>query len=878
MRVPLSWLREYVTVEVPVEDLAHRLTMAGVEVGAIERVGAAWEQVVVGRIETLEPHRGNPGLQVARVDIGGAARTLVTGATNLAAGDRVPVVLAGGALAAGPIGSRSFDGVESQGMLCSGAELGIAEDKAGIYVLEADAPVGAALADYLGEVVLDLEITPNRPDLLSVVGVAREVGALTGTPLHQPETAPPGGATPVERFISVTIEAPDLCPRYAATVVEGVRIGPSPAWLQRRLHLAGMRPISNIVDVTNYVMLELGQPLHAFDAATLRGGIVVRRARPGERIRTIDDTERELSPEMLVIADAERPIAVAGVMGGAATEVSAATTRIVLESAYFDPRSVRRTARALRLPSEASRRFERGVDPGGTTRAADRATALMAQLAGGEAAAGHVDVHPAPEPPRMITVTAAGVSGLLGQHYSADVIGATLRSLGFGVEEDLTPPAPLPSEGRGGPAEPARAEPESPPSPYGGRGVGGKGSALLVHVPSFRRDVEGPADVAEEVVRIHGYDTIPTALPAGRLPEPWADPRRTLAEATKRTLVACGYQEIITYSLVDGEEPRRLDHAAEWPPAPSAVGTGEADDRPPQPPNPGGSPGTAAPGRGIAGAGRPVGEDAGRLIPVHNPMSQERGHLRATLLGSLLETVAANVRHRERVYLFELASVYRPPLDPLPAESQRLALALTGPRAPAAWNQPAEAGDFYDLKGAIESVLRALWVTGVRFVPERHSTLHPGRSAAVWAGDVRLGVFGQVHPLVAERYELEARAVYAAELEFDALVRVAGEQPPYTPLPRLPGVAMDLAAVVPDAVPEAEVAAAIREAGSDLLAEVRLFDVYRGAPIPAGHKSLAYALVYRAPDRTLTDAATAERQATVEAALRQRFGATIRGR
>jgi phenylalanyl-tRNA synthetase beta chain len=313
--------------------------------------------------------------------------------------------------------------------------------------------------------------------------------------------------------------------------------------------------------------------------------------------------------------------------------------------------------------------------------------------------------------------------------------------------------------------------------------------------------------------------------------------------------VACGYQEVITYSLVDGDEPRRLDSGAEWP---VEAGSG--------------------------GAAREAGAGAGGLIPVHNPMSQERGYLRATLLGSLLETVAANVRHRERVYLFELASVYLPPLAPLPAESERLGLALTGPRAPVAWNEPAEAGDFYDLKEAIESVLRALWVPGVRFVPEAHPTLHPGRSAAVWTGDVRLGVLGQVHPLVAERYELEDRAVYAAELEVDALLQVAGEQPAYTPLPRLPGVAMDLAVVVAEAVPEAEVAAAIREAGGDLLAEVRLFDVYREAPIPVGHKSLAYALVYRAPDRTLTDAETARLQATVEAAMRQRFDATIRGR
>jgi phenylalanyl-tRNA synthetase beta chain len=801
MRVPLSWLREYVAVELPVAELAHRLTMAGVEVGSWETVGEDWRNVLVGRIAELSRHARNPAWNVASVDLGGRTTTLVTTATNLQVGDVVPVVQPGGALPGGmAVEAKTFDGVTSEGMLCSGYELGVDDDRGGIYVLEPEAPLGADLASYLDDVVLDVDLTPNRPDLLGIIGVAREVSAITGAPLRVLEPPVPVGPTPADQLVSVVIEAPDLCPRYSATVMQGVRIGPSPPWLRRRLHWCGVRAISNVVDVTNYVMLELGQPLHAFDGARLRGGIHVRRARPGERIRTIDEVERELSPEMLVIADEAGPIAVAGVMGGGDSEVSAATTHIVLESAHFDPRSVRRTSRALRLASEASRRFDKGVDPEGTVRAAQRATQLILQLAGGQAAAGQVDVYPTPEPPREISLTTEAVDGLLGQSYSEATIVATLSSLGFGVE---------------------------------GHGT------LTVRVPSWRPDVECRADLAEEVARIQGYDAIPTTLPAGALPPPRPDPTRAFVARTKAALVGAGYQEVISYSLVDGAQNQRLDSEAPWPAPPSGEG----------------------------------------MIQLYNYMSVDRAYLRTTLLGSLLETLAANLRHRDRVYLFELARVYLPPLAPLPTEVTRLGIVFHGPREPASWAMPPTPGDFFDLKGVVEAVLDALRIPGPRYGPGRHPAFHPGRTATVRAADgTSLGVFGQVHPLVAERFDLENREVYAAELDFEALLRCASDEPSVTALPRYPGVAVDLAAVVDEAVPEADVAAAIRDAGAPLLAELRLFDVYRGAPVPAGRKSLAYALVYRAPDRTLTDEDTAAAQARIEGALRERFGATIRGR
>ena len=810
MRVPLSWLREYVDFELAPAELAHRLTMAGCEVGAIDHIGADWQRVVIGRIEDLSRHARNPAWLLARVDISDRHLTLVTAATNLRVGDRVPVVLPGGTVGGKEIAARAFDGVVSEGMLCSGAELGLSDDRSGIYILEPNAPLGEDLRTYLSDVVFDLEVTPNRPDLLAVVGVAREVAALTGAQLRAPTPPLPEGPRPAAAAVRVTIEAPDLCPRYTAAFVEGVQVGPSPAWLQRRLALSGQRPINNVVDVSNYVMLELGQPLHMFDADLLRGGIVVRRARPGEMLVTLDGVERALTPEMLVIADAERPVALAGIMGGQDTEVSDRTRRVVIESAHFQPRVTRRTARALRLSTEASRRFERGVDPEGTARAAARAVALLREVAGGQSYDGCVDAYPGREPPRVIRATAGAISGLLGQRFAADQIAGTLTSLGFTVASEPTVQAD---------------------------------AALTVTVPSFRRDVEGMPDLAEEVARIYGYDALPTTLPAGPLPGPLPDNGRRQATVAKQVLVGCGYQEVITYSLVDGDYLTWLDATAE-------------------------THGNAQPGQG--------------MIRLYNYMSADRSYLRTTLLGSLLETAAANLRHRDRALLFELAAVYLPPLNPLPTEVRRLSLVATGSRTPATWSEKPPALDFYDLKGTVEAVLDALRLPPVRFVADTHPTLHPGRCAAVLVegGEqpTKLGVLGQVHPRVAERFDLEGRAVYVAELDFEALVRLAGEQPLVEPLPRFPGVAMDLAVVLDARIPESEVAAAIRAAGAPLLAEMRLFDVYQGPPVPPGQRSLAYALVFRAPDRTLTDAEAMAAWEAIARVLREQFGGVIRGR
>lgn len=810
MKVPLSWLRELVDLTLPLDELVHRLNMSGTEVEGVEEVGADWERVYVATVVGLEPHPNADSLLIARLDIGprGTA-TVVTGATNLFVGAQVPYIQPGGRLPRGRVvEAATLRGVTSEGMVCSADELGLAPDRTGIYVLDAPVENGAELRTLFGDTVLDLYITPNRPDCLSVEGIAREVHAITGAPFRPVKTTPPAGQIPSSEHIRVEVRDPDLCRRFTAAYLATVTVKPSPLWMQRRLHLAGVRPISNVVDATNYTMLELGQPQHAFDADALGPVVMARRARPGERLVTLDGVERILDPEMLVIADAEQPVGIAGIMGGGPTEVSDATRNVLLETANFLPTSIRKTSAALRLPSEASRRYERGVDPDLALRASQRTIALLAEIAGATPPADIVDVYPGRAAPRRIAVHEDEIGALLGHRYDRALVTRVLRSLDFGVEEQV------------------------------GR--------LLVTVPGRRPDVEGRADLAEEVARITGYDEIPTTLPTGSPPEPKVDPLRAAGEQAKDVLVACGLSEVITYSLVaPGSAARlRVDGAADG-------STDGADGQ----------------------------EDGQAGITVHNPLQADQSVLRTELLPSLLDTTRASLRHRDRVAIFELARVYLPPLAPLPTERLRLAIVMTGPATPTAWNAPARPADFFDLKGAIEELLGRFNLTGT-FEPARIDGYHPGRCAALrlggLAGEV-VGYLGQLHPLAAERFDLEGRAVFMAELAFDTLAEHAGGQPQIVPLPRFPGLDRDLALVLDRDTPHVAVADVIQAAGGPLLERVALFDLYQGPQVPAGKKSLAYTLRFRAPDRTLTDDEADAAMARIIAEARGRFGAQVRG-
>ena len=893
MRVPLSWLRELVSFDVPLPELRQRLTMAGLEVEEVDVVGADWRSVVIGRVEKLVPHPRRESLTVATISLGGPVVTVVTGATNLRVGDVVPHVAPGGHLRFGDVGERDFAGIASAGMVCSGDELDISPDRDSIYVLEPDAPLGAPLAEYLDEVVLDMYITANRPDCMAIMGVAREVHALFGAPytpamqalLDSTQWVVRGspGASPTADVLRVRVEDSVGCPRFSAAVVQGIRIGPSPRWLQRRLHFAGVRPISNVVDVTNYVMLEVGQPLHAFDRSRLGSvdglsSIVVRRAREGERLRTLDAEDRVLESEMLVVADEQRPRSLAGVMGGEDSEITDATSEVVLEGASWDRASIRRASGALNLWSEASRRFGRGVDPDLTALGVSRAVTLTLELAGGTALAGLVDEYPGRTPPATIAVRPSQIEALIGVEYSPQFVRDTLSGLGFAVEQrssssssgaaDRVTPvggsssAAATGSAQGGPrsgSSTAGAAASASGSMTSGAGsnagavTSGAGSSadavtssagssadadLLVTVPGWRRfDVEGRADLAEEVGRIAGFDRVPATMIHGAVPAPRPDGDAGFADElrARRTLAAAGLQEVITYSLVDPGSVSLLD----------------------------GPSGTA--------------EEA---LRVANPQSVEQSALRPSLLGSLLTALRANLRQRDRVLLFELARTWHGELQPLPDERRFVGIAMTGPRLARHWSIPStaeESLDFFDLKGVVDT-LCAAFRTDVRYAPAEHPHLHPGRSAALQIGHQRLGLLGQLHPRLAEQFDLDAAPVLVAELDFELLL--LGREPlemVQTPS-RFPSAERDIAVVVDESVSHAEILAVIRDAAGSLLESAQLFDVYRGESIPAGRKSMAFALRYRAPDRTLDDDEVAGAHGNVERAVRERFGAEVRGR
>ncbi len=529
MKVSLNWLKEYVTLNLSPADLANRLTMAGTEVKGIQVIGGDWENIIIGQVTAINPHPNADRLTLPTIDLGSEQQTVVCGAPNLRLGDKVAFARVGAQLIDGHSGqvfqlkSAKIRGVVSHGMVCSEKELGISENHEKIIVLPAEAPLGAPLAKYLGDAILDLDVTPNRPDCLSIVGIAREAAALTGQSLHLPEVSYAKATPAIDQQISVEIVAPDLCSRYCASLITGVKEGESPGWMQQRLLKYGMRPISNIVDITNYVMLEYGQPLHAFDYDRIRGRkIIVRRAGDGEAVVTLDGIERVLSRDMLIIADGERSVAIAGVMGGADTEVTQQTTSVLLEAANFNPASIHYTGRTLRLPSEACMRFERGIRPELTLPAIKRATQLIVQLAGGEAAKGVVDVYPGRRDREPILLSTEEVKRILGIEFSLDQIVGALTSLGFDCKED------------------------------------GSKSKVWVTAPYWRNDIHQTVDLVEEVARIVGYDKIPTTMLSQPLPRQRIEPIIGLKQKIGRNLTGYGFQEVITYSLTSLELLNKL--------------------------------------------------------------------------------------------------------------------------------------------------------------------------------------------------------------------------------------------------------------------------------------------------------------------------------
>jgi phenylalanyl-tRNA synthetase beta chain len=858
MQIPLSWLKEFVDIDIPPELLAERLTTAGLEVGAITYIGVpqtppeqlrvqhgqdvrypksdhlVWnrEKLLWGAIHEVKPHPNADRLVLALVDYGAAElEQCVTGAPNLfeykGAGPLpaplyTVIALEGAEVWDGHsdepkrmiLKEKPLRGIPNRSMVCSDKELGISDEHEGIMLFREDlghAP-GTPAQDVLGDVIFTIELTPNLARCYSVLGVAREIAALLDTPLRQPSYAVVADGAPIDGTVSVIIQQPEYNARFTLMLLRDATLKPSPDWVQRRLKLVGQRPINNIVDVTNYVMFEMGQPLHAFDYDKLvthaNGGtprLTTRLAKAGETLKTLDGSVRALATTDIIITDNDDvPISLAAVMGGYDTEIGDDTKNVLLEAANWHFISVRRTMHAHKLFSEAGTRFSRGVHPSQAILGVQRGIELMRQISGGVVAKGIIDSYPAPAETVRVALTTGEIDRIMGVSLSVDEAATLLRRGGFTVEV--------------------------------------QGDTLHVSVPDTRLDISsdpvtGQADLIEEIARVAGYDRIPVTIIADEMPKQRANTALEREERARDLLAALGLHENISYRMTTPEREAQL------------VPPGARSSLP-----------------------------NGGYVVLANPISAEKTVLRHTLLVSLLENARANQRYAERQQVFEIGNVYlRREGQPLPDEPRRLGVLLTGRRALSGW-MGAEAAtvDFFDLKGLIEALVSGLHIGGVSYGRGEHTSFHPGRSAALVVNGKVIGTFGELHPAVAAAFDFADSVVLAAEIDLDALLEGASEMHRVRSLPTTPPVLQDIAFVVKDEVTVAQAEAVIRKAGGALLKDARLFDVYTGEPVPSGHKSLAYSLVYQTDERTLTDKEAASTHAKIVKAVERELSAALR--
>jgi phenylalanyl-tRNA synthetase beta chain len=804
----VEWLREYCDPPLSTGEIEERLTMTGTKVEAILHHGVgALEHFVVGRVLSAERHPDADRLTVCQVDVGnGGPAGIVCGAPNVAAGQTVAVARPGAVMPDGTVlGAAKLRGVTSEGMILAEDELAIGTEHAGIMVLDdlmldAEFAPGAPLAGVLpiATDVLELEITPNRPDCLAVYGVARELHAASGAPLAPaPWAEDPGSEGPLEG-VDIRVESPDLCPRFTARLFEDVKIAPSPPWLKARLSAAGQRPINNVVDITNYVMLLTGQPLHAFDWDRVAGGrLVVRRAADGERVDTLDGQTRTLDSETVVIEDADGPTSIAGIMGGARSEVDPGTTRVLMEAATWDGPNIRSSSLVLGLRSEASSRFEKGLAPEQASYAQAVSARLMVALTGARLVPGTVDVGgfgPAHPPPAMIRLRERRVHQILGAPIARERQAEILRALDFGVAE--------------------------------------ADDGLDATVPPVRRaDVTREIDLIEEVGRLEGIDRLPATLPKRRGAYGVLSREQRLRRRAADALVGRGLHEIVGWSFM---APGVLDR----------LRLESADER-------------------------------RRAVELANPLSTELSLMRTTLLGSLLDAARHNVaRGAADLGLFELGTVFTAGAEPLPHEHRSLAMLLHGRVAPPTWRSPdPPVADFFAARAMLEALCSALRA-GFELVPQGQPFLHPGRSAAIVVAGAPIGWLGELHPLVAGDWDLDGGAGF--ELDLDRLIAAVPPQTLYEDVISYPALGIDLAVILPADVPAARVLELARAAGGELLADVRVFDVYTGPQVGDGRRSLALALTFRAPDRTLTDEDVDPLRDAIVAALAGELGGELR--
>lgn len=803
MLVSTKWLKEYVNIEgIPTDELAERITRSGIEVDAINDRSQGMTNVVVGHVLECVQHPDADKLRICQVDVGETTTQIICGAANIAQGQKVVVARPGAVLPGDfKIKKAKLRGEESNGMICSLQELAIEgklvpkEYAEGIYVLPQDAIIGANALEILGldDTVFEFDLTPNRSDALSMLGVAYEVGAILSEEVKYPEVTYNESTEKAEDVLKLRIEAKEENPMYVAKVVKNVKVAESPLWLQNRLMASGIRPHNNVVDITNFVLMEYGQPLHAFDYDRLETGeIVVRLAEEDEKITTLDDTERTLKSHHLVVTNGTEPVAIAGVMGGLNSEVHDGTTTVVIESAYFAPATVRKTSKEHGLHSDASTRFEKGVDPERVILAVERAAQLMAELAGGEVLKGSVIFDELDKTPIQITISPDYINNRLGMKISLEEMLSILERLKFPTEA-----------------------------------VNGK---LVIDAPTRRQDIRIKEDVIEEIARMYGYDHIPMTLPItesnpGGLTS-YQEKRRTV----KSFLEGAGLYESLTYSLTSEKEAQT--YALETAP----------------------------------------------VTKLLMPISEERSVLRQSIIPNLLEATTYNVaRRNESVGLYEISSVFLDEEeDGLPKEIAHVAAVITGKWVDHAWQAETKPVDFFVLKGIVEGMMDTLGLEKeVTFEKAVLDGMHPGRTANIYHNNERIGFIGQIHPT--EQNKRDLKDTYVMEMNLDKILSIETEELLYTPVPRHPSISRDIALVVPSETSAGTLKAVIQRAGGELLADVKLFDLYEGDNVESGTKSVAFSLTYRDPVRTLTDEEVVKAHEKVLTALTSEAGAQLRG-
>ena len=796
MNLSMKWLSDYVTLDTTVKDFCAAMTMSGSKVEVATEEGSEIKNVVVGKLLSVVPHENSDHLVVCQVDVGQEQPIqIVTGAPNVKAGDIVPVPLCGAELPNGvKIKKGKLRGVESNGMLCSLGELGLTVHDFpyaiadGIFLIQEDCQIGQDIHEAIGlnDTSVEFEITSNRPDCLSVTGLAREAAATYHVPLNLKKPTFQGIDGNIQDALQVEIQNKEKCPRYAAGIVKNVKIAPSPRWMRERLRASGVRPINNLVDITNYVMLEYGQPMHAFDLRYVKDGkIVVRNAAEGETITTLDGVTRTLSPEMLVIADAEKPIAVAGVMGGEYSGIMEDTNTVVFESAYFEPVQVRRTAKKLGMRTDASARYEKGLDPEGCLRTLERAFELVELLGAGEPVRTHIDLNYNQKQRNRIPFDPDWINKFLGTDISREEMCDTMKMLEIEVDGDTC------------------------------------------ISPSFRIDLERPADLAEEVARIYGYNNIPSTVIKG-IANASLTPKQKFRRTLENATVAVGCYGILTYSFIS---PKYFDKIA-----------------------------------------LPADSSLRKTVVISNPLGEDTSVMRTTTLPSMLETLSLNYKNRNAaVALYEIGKEYLPTApDKLPEEPDRLTIGMYGDDA-----------DFFTLKGMVETILETAGLHDCTYKAcgtdapfDEICALHPGRSAVIYAGETPIGYLGEVHPTVQKNYDIGTRT-YVAKLLIDEMQPLAQTEITYQPLPKFPAITRDLSLVCADEVPVGDLQAAMKNAVGNILEQITLFDVYKGEQIAAGMKSVSFSIRMRSHEGTLTDEQADAAMKRVLKALKE-HGATLR--